>query len=125
MGMTDAAHAPIARPARGKVKGVGEPAIRLRGVVKRYREITAVDGLDLDVPVGTCVGLLGPSGFDRRLTVGDQTREVTLEPAQIRWLDAQTHSGENIGGTPTHVVFVELKGEAEARTAPPTLGPSE
>jgi hypothetical protein len=80
---------------------------------------------DLDVPVGTCVGLLGPSGFDRRLTAGDQPREVTLEPAQIRWLDAQTHSGENIGATPTHVVFVELKGEAEARTAPPTLGQSE
>jgi hypothetical protein len=65
------------------------------------------------------------SGFDRRLTVGDQAREVTLEPAQIRWLDAQTHSGENLGSTPTHVVFVELKGAAEARTAPPPLGPSE
>ena len=36
-------------------------AIRLRGVVKRYGPITAVDGLDLDVPEGTCVGLLGPT----------------------------------------------------------------
>ena len=34
--------------------------IRLRGVVKRFDELTAVDGLDLDVPEGTCVGLLGP-----------------------------------------------------------------
>ena len=25
------------------------------------------------------------------------------------WLDAQVHSGENTGETPTHVVFVELK----------------
>ena len=32
-------------------------AIRLRGAVKRYGPITAVDGLDLDVPEGTCVGL--------------------------------------------------------------------
>jgi energy-coupling factor transporter ATP-binding protein EcfA2 len=39
-----------------------ELAIRLRGVVKRYGEITAVAGLDLDVPTGTCVGLLGPNG---------------------------------------------------------------
>jgi ABC-type multidrug transport system ATPase subunit len=39
-----------------------ELAIRLRGVVKRYGAITAVDHLDLDVPVGTCVGLLGPNG---------------------------------------------------------------
>jgi quercetin dioxygenase-like cupin family protein len=65
------------------------------------------------------------SGFDRRLTVGDQSRELTLESAEVRWLDAQTHSGENIGSAPTHVVFVELKGEARTRTSPPTLGPSE
>jgi quercetin dioxygenase-like cupin family protein len=50
------------------------------------------------------------SGFDRRLIAGNgDARDVTLEPAQVRWLDAQTHSGENIGSTPTHVVFVELK----------------
>ncbi|HZK50697.1 MAG TPA: cytoplasmic protein, partial [Actinomycetota bacterium] len=30
------------------------------------------------------------SGFDRRLIMGDQNREVTLEPAEVRWLDAQT-----------------------------------
>jgi hypothetical protein len=26
-----------------------------------------------------------------------------------RWLAAQEHSGENIGDTPAHTVFVELK----------------
>jgi hypothetical protein len=51
------------------------------------------------------------SGFDRRLIAGNgDACDVTLQPAQVRWLDAQTHSGENIGSTPTHVVFVELKG---------------
>jgi ABC-type uncharacterized transport system ATPase subunit len=32
-------------------------AITLRRVLKRFRTITAVDGLDLDVPLGRCVGL--------------------------------------------------------------------
>ena len=36
-----------------------DSAIKLRGLVKRFGPITAVDGLDLDVPVGKCVGLLG------------------------------------------------------------------
>src|SRR5689334_6014286 len=63
------------------------------------------------------------SGFDRRLVVGDQSRDVTLEPGQVRWLDAQTHSGENTGSTPTHVVFVELKEGAPA-SADPTLAPT-
>jgi ABC-2 type transport system ATP-binding protein len=38
------------------------PAIELRGVVKRFGSVTAVDGLDLDVPKGICLGLLGPNG---------------------------------------------------------------
>src|SRR4051795_2407689 len=46
-----------------------ELAIRLRGAVKRYGEITAVAGLDLDVPVGTCVGLLGPNGAGKSTTM--------------------------------------------------------
>ena len=50
------------------------------------------------------------SSFDRRL-VGEsgETRDVSLEPGEVRWLDAQTHSGENIGQTQTHVLFVELR----------------
>lgn len=50
------------------------------------------------------------SSFRRRLIDGSgESREVKLEPGDVRWLDAQTHSGENIGDTPTHVLFVELK----------------
>jgi lipooligosaccharide transport system ATP-binding protein len=48
---------------------VSELAIRLRGVVKRYGPIMAVNGLDLDVPVGTCVGLLGPNGAGKSTTM--------------------------------------------------------
>jgi len=47
-----------------------ELAIRLRGAVKRYGEITAVDGLDLDVPVGACVGLLGRTARASRRRCG-------------------------------------------------------
>ena len=62
-------------------------------------------------------------GFDRRLIGADgESREVTLDPGEVRWLDAQTHSGENIGATPTHVVFVELKERAPAPRAA-RLGP--
>jgi quercetin dioxygenase-like cupin family protein len=48
--------------------------------------------------------------FERRLVgASGESRDVRLEAGEVRWLDAQTHSGENIGDTPTHVVFVELK----------------
>jgi quercetin dioxygenase-like cupin family protein len=66
------------------------------------------------------------SSFERRL-VGEsgESRDVKLEPGEIRWLDAQTHSGANIGQTPTHVLFVELKEHPAGRdSAAATLGPT-
>jgi hypothetical protein len=41
--------------------------------------------------------------------MGEMEREVELASGTVGWLPAQTHHGENIGDTPTHVVFVELK----------------
>jgi hypothetical protein len=49
------------------------------------------------------------SSFRRRLVFGDAQREVALEAGTVGWLPAQQHHGENIGDTPTHVLFVELK----------------
>lgn len=49
------------------------------------------------------------SSFRRRLVSGDTRRDVELDAGTAGWLPAQLHHGENIGDTPTHVVFVELK----------------
>lgn len=49
------------------------------------------------------------SSFHRRLASGEVQREVEMEAGTAGWLPAQEHHGENIGQTPTHVLFVELK----------------
>jgi len=61
-------------------------AIRLRGVVKRYDEITAVDGLDLDVPEGTCVGLLGPNGAGKSTTMRTLTAQAIADEGELEVL---------------------------------------
>jgi lipooligosaccharide transport system ATP-binding protein len=63
-----------------------ELAIRLRGVVKRYGEITAVGGLDLDVPVGTCVGLLGPNGAGKSTTMRLLTAQSIADEGELEVL---------------------------------------
>jgi ABC-2 type transport system ATP-binding protein len=45
------------------------PALRCRGLVKRYGAVVAVDGLDLEVRRGECFGLLGPNGAGKTTTV--------------------------------------------------------
>lgn len=47
--------------------------------------------------------------FRRRLYADDQQRDVEIPANTVAWLPAQRHAGQNIGETPTRVVFVELK----------------
>jgi lipooligosaccharide transport system ATP-binding protein len=61
-------------------------AIRLRGVVKRFGSLTAVDGLDLDVPYGTCIGLLGPNGAGKSTTMKALTAQVIADEGEIEIL---------------------------------------
>jgi ABC-2 type transport system ATP-binding protein len=68
------------------------PAVAVRGLVKRYGRTTAVDGLDLDLPVGSVLALLGPNGAGKTTTVeicegflradGGEVRVLGVDPAR-------------------------------------------
>ena len=58
------------------------------------------------------------SAFRRRLRSGGLERDVELPAGQVNWLPAQEHSGENIGDSETHVLFVELKVGSHQRLPP-------
>jgi lipooligosaccharide transport system ATP-binding protein len=70
----------------GSFAAVGELAIDIRGAVKRYGPITAVDGLDLAVPAGTCVGLLGPNGAGKSTTMRLLTGQAVADGGDVRVL---------------------------------------
>ena len=63
-----------------------QSAISMRGVVKRFGPLTAVDGLDLDVPYGTCVGLLGPNGAGKSTTMKALTAQVIPDEGELEVL---------------------------------------
>jgi lipooligosaccharide transport system ATP-binding protein len=65
---------------------VPDLAIRLHGAVKRYGEITAVNGLDLEVPEGTCVGLLGPNGAGKSTTMRLLTAQAIADEGELEVL---------------------------------------
>jgi spermidine/putrescine transport system ATP-binding protein len=48
---------------------MGGGEIRLVGLVKRFEDVTAVDGIDLEVPGGEFFALLGPSGCGKTTTL--------------------------------------------------------
>src|ERR1700691_5981592 len=45
------------------------PALRVRNLRKAYKDVVAVDGLDLEVRMGECFGLLGPNGAGKTTTI--------------------------------------------------------
>jgi lipooligosaccharide transport system ATP-binding protein len=61
-------------------------AIELKGVIKRFGPITAVDGLDLEVPRGICLGLLGPNGAGKSTTMRMLTGQAIADSGEIRVL---------------------------------------
>ena len=67
--MSDAAHA-----SHAVADGA---AVRLEGVVKRFGDVVAVDGVDLDVREGEFFSMLGPSGSGKttclRMIAGFET----------------------------------------------------
>jgi lipooligosaccharide transport system ATP-binding protein len=64
----------------------GRSAISLRGVVKRFGDFTAVDGLDLDVGAGSCLGLLGPNGAGKSTTMKLLTAQARPDEGSIEVL---------------------------------------
>jgi lipooligosaccharide transport system ATP-binding protein len=77
-------------------------AIELKNVVKTFGTITAVDGLDLEVPEGICLGLLGPNGAGKSTTMRLLTGQAVADSGEL------------------HVLGYELP--AEAKTARGQMG---
>src|SRR6478736_1300493 len=46
-----------------------QTALRVRNLRKAYKDVVAVDGLDMDVLSGECFGLLGPNGAGKTTAI--------------------------------------------------------
>src|SRR5689334_17234429 len=77
-------------------------SIRCRQLVKRFGEVTAVDGLDLEVRAGECFGLLGPNGAGKTTTVEilEGLTEATAGEVEVlgkKWATDETFLREQLG----------------------------
>ena len=72
----------------------GNNTIEARGLVKKYGDVVALDGLDLTVPTGSIPALLGPNGAGKTTAVNILT--TLLKPDS----GSATVAGEDVVGSP-------------------------
>jgi lipooligosaccharide transport system ATP-binding protein len=64
----------------------GDPAVSMRGVVKRFGSVLALNGLELEVPGGICYGLLGPNGAGKSTAMRILTGQAVADAGRIEVL---------------------------------------
>lgn len=62
------------------------PAIAIRGLAKVYDQVIAVNGVSLDVPVGSFFGLVGPNGAGKTTTLSMATGLLRPDAGQV-WIN--------------------------------------
>jgi ABC-2 type transport system ATP-binding protein len=77
-------------------------ALHVRQLVKRYKDVVAVAGIDLDVESGECFGLLGPNGAGKTTTIeiceGLTLRDSgDLQVLGLRWEDDSRALRQRLG----------------------------
>jgi ABC-2 type transport system ATP-binding protein len=87
-------------PIRSDARAAPPFALRCTGLVKRYPDVTAVDGIDLEVYTGECFGLLGPNGAGKTTTVEifeglTKPDEGKVEVLGSQWNQGQDHALRN------------------------------
>src|SRR5262245_46055214 len=78
------------------------PAVRCRGLVKRFADVVAVAGLDLEIGRGECFGLLGPNGAGKTTTIEileglTEPDEGEVEVLGERWVGDGRELRERLG----------------------------
>ncbi len=88
-------------------------AIQAEGLVKRYGDTVALDGIDLEVPTGTILGMLGPNGAGKTTAVRILTTLALPDEgrARVAGYDVLTQGADvrrNIGVTAQDATLDEM-----------------
>jgi ABC-2 type transport system ATP-binding protein len=90
-----------------------ELAVNVRGLRKRYGEVTAVDDLDLGIRRGEVFGILGPNGAGKSTTVEILQGHRTRDAGEVTVLGADPATGNRLWRSRIGIVWQDESAPAE------------
>ncbi|OIJ66633.1 ABC transporter ATP-binding protein [Streptomyces mangrovisoli] len=88
-------------------------AVDVRGLRKRYGDVTAVDGLDLTIAKGEVLGLLGPNGAGKSTTVEILQGNRSRDAGEVRVLGSDPQTGTRAWRSRVGIVWQDESAPAE------------
>src|SRR5690349_24862258 len=85
----------ISETASPNTPSASRVALRCSGLVKRFADVTAVNGLDLEVFVGECFGLLGPNGAGKTTTIEILEGLTHADEGEVELLGQRWRKGDD------------------------------
>ena len=88
----------VAPKSKAKIKSGKPPAIDLRGVIKRFGAVNAVNDVTFDIPDGCVFGLIGPNGAGKTTTFSMLAGYLTPTSGEIFVLDRSPDAVDALKG---------------------------
>ncbi|MCW5738239.1 MAG: ribosome-associated ATPase/putative transporter RbbA [Enhydrobacter sp.] len=85
---------------------MSEPAARVRGVALRYDTVTALESVDLDIPAGIVVGLIGPDGVGKSSLLALIAGARRIESGKVEVLGGDMASGRHRRRVCTRIAYM-------------------
>src|SRR5919202_4275959 len=92
---------------------MSDTAVRVRELRKRYGDVTAVDGIDLEIRRGEVFGLLGPNGAGKSTTVEILQGNRTRDAGEVSVLGADPARGTRAWRSRVGIVWQDESAPAE------------
>ncbi|MES2412872.1 MAG: branched-chain amino acid ABC transporter ATP-binding protein/permease [Pseudomonadota bacterium] len=98
VGGATAVSASPSTPSSQSTVAHGEVLLKARGVVKQFKGVRALRGVDLDVRRGEILGLLGPNGSGKSTFINVASGHFALTEGEIEF------AGKRISDAPAHMI---------------------
>src|SRR5215831_3654823 len=82
------------------------PVARLSGVSLRYRKTLALDGINLDIPAGRMVGLLGPDGVGKSSLLSLVSGARAVQEGRVEVLGGNMASAHHRNSVCRHIAYM-------------------